>query len=198
MPPLGPSSFHPLGWRRPRACRPRRDRRCLLKDCERPFVPSHPQARYCSEDCRRAARNWRRWQASQRYRATPHGQERRRAQQRRYRQRCRQLTHRRRARASAQRWTPRIFRRGRVSDPVAMKFLSSRRCYRPNVSVRRCAGWRYGACWIAKRGIGSGGDAGDVNVRTGAVRRRTPPRQGALPLDIPVDSRCKTQRTSSG
>jgi hypothetical protein len=67
-----------------------RYRRCLLKGCERPFRPPHPQARYCSASCRQAARRWRRWQASRRYRATAHGHERRREQQRRYRQRCRQ------------------------------------------------------------------------------------------------------------
>jgi hypothetical protein len=26
-----------------------------------------------------------------------------------------------------------------------------------SVFARRCAGWLYGACWIARRGIGSGG-----------------------------------------
>jgi hypothetical protein len=70
--------------------RPRRTRRCLLKGCERRFTPARPQARYCSAACRRAAQQWRRWQASRRYRASPHGQERRRAQQRRYRQRRRE------------------------------------------------------------------------------------------------------------
>jgi hypothetical protein len=90
MPPLGPSSFHHLARPRQEAWRPRRARRCLLKGCERSFTPSHPQSRYCSEACRRAARAWRCWQASQRYRATPHGKDRRRAQQCRYRQRCRE------------------------------------------------------------------------------------------------------------
>lgn len=86
---MGPSSFHPLLATRQEAWQHRRARRCLLKGCERSFTPSHPQARYCSDACRRAARAWRRWQASQRYRATPHGQERRRAPHCRYRQRCR-------------------------------------------------------------------------------------------------------------
>ena len=87
---MGPPSFHPLFRTRQEAWRPRRGRRCLLKGCERSFTPSHPQVRYCSEACRRAAGAWRRWQASQRYRVTPHGKERRRAQQCRYRQRCRE------------------------------------------------------------------------------------------------------------
>jgi hypothetical protein len=81
----GPS----LCRRRPHGCR-----RCLLKGCERWFRPSRAQCRYCSMDCQQAARRWRRWRASQRYRASKQGQERRReqSQRRRERQRQRQLT----------------------------------------------------------------------------------------------------------
>jgi hypothetical protein len=67
-----------------------RCRRCLLKGCERWFLPSRPQARYCSPHCQQAARRWRRWQATQRYRASDHGKQRRRDQSRRYRRRVRQ------------------------------------------------------------------------------------------------------------
>lgn len=74
---------------RPEGC-PHRPRRCLLKGCERLFWPRRLQTRYCSEGCRQAARSWRRWQASQRYRATDQGRERRREQSRRYRQRLRE------------------------------------------------------------------------------------------------------------
>ena len=74
---------------RPGCCH-HRPRRCLLKGCERLFQPQRPQARYCSESCQQAARRWRRWQASQRYRATEQGQERRREQSRRYRERVRE------------------------------------------------------------------------------------------------------------
>ena len=74
---------------RPEGCH-HRPRRCLLKGCERLFWPRRPQTRYCSEACCRAARRWRCWQASQRYRATDHGRERRRAQSQRYRQRLRE------------------------------------------------------------------------------------------------------------
>jgi hypothetical protein len=62
-------------------------RRCLLKGCERWFLPRRPQARYCSPACQHAARRWRRWHASQRYRATTHGKQRRRDQARHYRSR---------------------------------------------------------------------------------------------------------------
>jgi hypothetical protein len=64
-----------------------RCRQCLLKGCTRWFRPSRPQTRYCSAGCRAAARRWRRWQASRRYRGSASGQERRREQSRRYRTR---------------------------------------------------------------------------------------------------------------
>jgi hypothetical protein len=67
--------------------RPHGCRRCLLKGCERWFTPARPQARYCSPHCQMAARRWRRWRASQRYRSTEPGKQRRRQQSQRYRQR---------------------------------------------------------------------------------------------------------------
>ena len=63
---------------------------CLLKGCGKRFQPSCPQARYCRRTCQRAAHRWRRWRSSRRYRASPQGQERRRAQNGRYRQRQRE------------------------------------------------------------------------------------------------------------
>jgi predicted nucleic acid-binding Zn ribbon protein len=65
-------------------------RRCLLKGCERWFLPRQPQARYCSPACQDAARRWRGWMARQHYRATPNGRQHRRDQARRARQRHRQ------------------------------------------------------------------------------------------------------------
>ena len=62
---------------------------CLLKGCERWFPPHHFQDYYCSPECRTAARRWRRWYASQRYRATANGMERRREQAPRHRDRQR-------------------------------------------------------------------------------------------------------------
>lgn len=77
----------PSGSRRWHPC----CRQCLLKGCERWFLPRKPQARFCGPDCRIAARRWRRWLAGQYYRATPNGKEHRRGQSRRYYTR-RQLT----------------------------------------------------------------------------------------------------------
>jgi hypothetical protein len=76
----------PDGFRRWHPC----CRRCLLKDCERWFLPPWPQARYCSLGCREAAEHWRSWHAGQTYRATIHGKERRREQAGRRRERERQ------------------------------------------------------------------------------------------------------------
>jgi hypothetical protein len=63
-----------------------RTRCCLLKGCERRFHPQLAGQRYCSDDCRKAARRWSRWNAQQSYRATAVGKERRNGQSRRYRQ----------------------------------------------------------------------------------------------------------------
>jgi hypothetical protein len=106
---------------RPEGCLPRA-RRCLLKGCERLFWPRRPQAHYCSEACRQEARRWRRWQASQRYRATDQGRERRREQSRRYRQRLRE-----RQTASADLNPP---REGQRAAPERDDFLT-RPCDRP-------------------------------------------------------------------
>jgi len=67
-----------------------RSRICLLKGCEERFLPSHPLSRYCSDDCRQAARRWSRWRAACRYRASERGKECRRRQAIRYRERLRE------------------------------------------------------------------------------------------------------------
>lgn len=72
------------------ACRRRgapRARRCLLKGCERRFHPKHARQRYCSDECRAAAREWSEWKAQQAYRATAAGKQKRNGQSRRYRKR---------------------------------------------------------------------------------------------------------------
>jgi ParB-like chromosome segregation protein Spo0J len=74
--------------RRKRARRPR-VRGCLLKGCERRFHPRQAGQRYCSPQCREAARAWSRWKAQRRYRETAVGQQKRNGQSRRYRERVR-------------------------------------------------------------------------------------------------------------
>jgi hypothetical protein len=82
LPPEDREPGQPPG-RRPRT------RCCLLKGCERRFCPQRARQRYCSDECRQAARRWSRWKAQQNYRATAVGKERRNGQSRRYRQRVR-------------------------------------------------------------------------------------------------------------
>jgi len=73
--------------RRKRSGRRPRARCCLLKGCDQSFHPRQSTQRYCSAECRKAARKWSRWKAQQRYRATKSGKAKRSDQSRRYRER---------------------------------------------------------------------------------------------------------------
>ena len=73
--------------RRKRPGRRPRKRCCLLKGCDQSFHPRQSSQRYCSAECRKAARNWSRWKAQQRYRTTKSGKAKRTDQSRRYRER---------------------------------------------------------------------------------------------------------------
>jgi hypothetical protein len=84
--PTKPTGKPGVARRRTRVWRSR-SRRCLLKGCEQLFRPRQARQRYCSQDCRNAARNWSRWKAQQRYRETAAGQQKRKGQSRRYRER---------------------------------------------------------------------------------------------------------------
>lgn len=64
-----------------------RTRCCLLKGCKRLFRPQRAGQRYCSDECRQAARRWSRWKAQRSYRATAAGKGKRNGQSQRYRQR---------------------------------------------------------------------------------------------------------------
>lgn len=75
-----------------------------------------------------------------------------------------QLTKLCRARASAQRPRVTILPGGLAIDRVAMSFSRSPMNIRASDSVVWPAGWRYVACWIAKRVIGRGDGAGVRNV----------------------------------
>jgi len=73
--------------RRKRPTRRPRTRSCLLKGCEQRFQARHARQRYCSQDCRAAAREWSEWKARQTYRGTAAGKQKRNGQSRRYRER---------------------------------------------------------------------------------------------------------------
>lgn len=80
---------HPAPARRPPIPRPRR-RQCLLKGCEKDFLPTDgARQRYCSEHCAAEARRWSLWRGRRTYRQGSRGRECRREQSRRYRERRR-------------------------------------------------------------------------------------------------------------
>jgi hypothetical protein len=91
-PPVGPShdQSNPRSTQGVRRRPGARARRCLLKGCERWFMPARPQARYCGAACQAAAKRWRAWKAQQRYRQTARGRACRCAQSRRHRRRQRE------------------------------------------------------------------------------------------------------------
>jgi hypothetical protein len=92
-PPMGPPESptrrrkNQAPGRRKRRARKPRPRCCLLKGCEQKVHPRQARQRYCSESCREKAREWARWKAQQRYRATKAGRKKRNGQSRRYRER---------------------------------------------------------------------------------------------------------------
>jgi hypothetical protein len=67
-----------------------RPRQCLLKGCERRFRPKHARQRYCSPQCREAARAWSGWKARRVYRATAAAKQKRNRQSQRYRKRVKE------------------------------------------------------------------------------------------------------------
>jgi hypothetical protein len=89
MGPFESPTGHPENQEGRRKRWPRRPRKrgCLLKGCQELFHPKQARQRYCSEDCREAARRWSRWKAQQRYRETRAGQQKRNGQSQRYRER---------------------------------------------------------------------------------------------------------------
>jgi len=72
-----------------RRARQPRSRECLLKGCRKIFRPRHAMARYCSEECRRKARQWSQWKSRQRWRHSENGRKKRRQQSIRHRERLR-------------------------------------------------------------------------------------------------------------
>jgi hypothetical protein len=66
-------------------------------------------ARYCSEACQEEARRWRQWKARRRYRESPNGKQKRRAQSRRYRARRKEQPARESAALTAARVIPTKF-----------------------------------------------------------------------------------------
>jgi hypothetical protein len=89
--PIGPDQDAPRKPRRQARRKSKkapapRPRRCLLKGCNSaPFQPRHPFQRYCSEECRSAARLWSVERAREKYARSERGREQRREQAKRHR-----------------------------------------------------------------------------------------------------------------
>jgi hypothetical protein len=134
------------GRRKRRARRPRR-RRCLLKGCEQRFCPRQARQRYCSRRCREAAREWSRWKAQGKYRATRAGQQKRNGQSRRYRERVRKRKRQEKETVAeaARVITKDFFWRVRATGRVATKDSSGGGGAHCNGSARTHAGVRWSA-----------------------------------------------------
>ena len=180
---MGPSEDRPtseknqaghrrIAGRRRRVRRPR-SRACLLKGCERRFRPQHPRTRYCSEECREEARQWRGWKARHNYRQSEGGKQKRRAQSRRYRLRSK------RARAANQGPSkPSEGHRKKkyfVAPAIALSAMRNSR----GIHVRPCSdfvrtpvGAPWSGFWSAK-GIGGNGNQSSHGDRGNAIAADT-------------------------
>lgn len=87
---MGPDQASWVSFTRQGVRRQGRPRICLLKGCERHFVPSHPLQRYCCDDCRNKVREWWLWKSQRDYRRSERGKEMRRAQNKRRRARLKE------------------------------------------------------------------------------------------------------------
>jgi hypothetical protein len=156
-----------------RALRPR-SRACLLKGCGRVFRPEQPMARYCSDECREKARRWRQWKARQRYRQSPNGKQRRRAQGRRYRARRKEQRARETAAVTAARVIPTNFFFLLLRPPRMLCGVRSDAAVTPAAFLFANLSRGSGAC--------SGAGAPLARTTTGAGEKR--PRNLASPLTM--------------
>jgi hypothetical protein len=150
--------------RRKRPTRRPRTRGCLLKGCNQRFHPREARERYCSQQCRQAARQWSRWKAQRSYRATAAGKAKRNGQSRRYRERVRKRQQQA-APEAARVITKDFFSTTVATGPAAMRDSRSGGDHPCGASVPA----RAGAPWNAF-GNGSGAGAGCVpaaEVRAG-------------------------------
>jgi hypothetical protein len=126
------------------SCQAPRQRRCLLKGCERFFKPDCPQARYCSAACQDAADRWRRWSSDQNWRKTEGGRECRRQQSCRYRQRVRERQET--EPATIVEVCPAECEGERPADAAEKSSCARPGCYELFVRARRCPHQRFCSC----------------------------------------------------
>ena len=168
--------------RKPPAGRPRR-RLCLLKGCERRFRPAHGRQRYCSSQCRQAARAWSGWKTRLKYRATARGKQKRNRQSQRYRKRVQERKlPRKEAAAEPARVIPKKFFRWLLRPAWLLRMLHAPAAIATaNDFARMPANARWSASGNAN-GAGYGGMAGDtVLVEDGRVRGSPESQEMSLP-----------------
>lgn len=172
MSPCEDPSTHPQNQakesrqpRRPRARRPR-SRVCLLKGCTQTFRPDHPLERYCGDECRERARQWREWKARQRYRQSNEGKQKRRAQNRRYRLRIKSRKSEKPAAGSVARViATKLFFRAPATAPVATRSFNEADVRRCNGSVPMRVAVLWSGFWSGKGAGESGSLPGDESNR---------------------------------
>jgi hypothetical protein len=153
-----------------------RQRRCLLKGCERLFKPDCHQARYCGAACQAAADRWRRWRADQTWRKTEGGRECRRQQSCRYRERVRQR--REAEQAAAEEVAPAGCEGERPSDAAEKSSCARPGCYVLFTPSRRSPRQRFCSCLCRKalrRVVQREARWGRRHKGLSSSRRRIPP-----------------------
>jgi hypothetical protein len=145
--------------RRKRAPRPRM-RRCLLKGCEQGFHPRQAGQRYCSEECRKAARKWSRWKAQQKYRTTVTGKAKRNRQSRCYRERvkARKPPEAEPVNATARVITPEDFFRAQLRPARLLREIRTPAAKSFAALLFACMPARYGASAAAGAALETGAD----------------------------------------
>jgi hypothetical protein len=134
----------------------------LLKGCERRFRPVHPLTRYCSPECRAAARRWREWKARHRYRQSEAGKQKRQAQSRRYRMRRQQAGE---AQPAPGKPGEGHRKKNYFVPPVIVR--AAMRSWRV-ADARRCSDFAHGRVDEPWSGFGSANAAGGNGRRSGA------------------------------
>jgi hypothetical protein len=171
-----PENQAPL--RRKRSVRRPRIRRCLLKGCEERFHPRRARQRYCSERCRLAAREWSRWKAQQKYRATAAGKRKRNGQSCRYRERVKKRNQTPREEAVPQQ-PPAIGTTPRSPWQAHMASLASSHLFAAHGFPTSAGGFVPGGMRIAGSGFGFGRSANGGHVYTPSAASSGFGRSGA-------------------
>ena len=167
---------------RKRAVHRPRTRRCLLKGCEHRFRPRHARQRYCSEGCRKKAREWSEWKARRTWRASAEGKRKRNGQSQRYRKRVqeRKAPKEEAVPETARVITKKFFLGTAATGRAATSASCGRGDRRGNDSARMRASARWSASGNAS-GAGDGDRRGTIFLGGGPVRGSREHQEMSLP-----------------